>query len=497
MDKGPSDSDFVDPSSAFPADFAWGVATSSHQVEGGNSNNQWAAWEKRGRIKSKDCVGRACDWWRGAERDFDLARSLGVNALRLSVEWSRIEPEEGQWDDTALARYRQMLRALRERGMRPFVTLHHFTNPQWFEAKGAFAAAESVALFQRFTQRVVAALGEFCHDWATFNEPNVYTSLGYFLGEFPPGKKGRFLEAAQVTRNLCLAHAAAYRTIHSLQVDANVGWAQHYVVFKPRRMESALDRWLCGFIDRHFNDNFAEGIRSGRAPFPLSKFGYRLEDVKGTCDFVGINYYSRLRVGFQSKSPRTLFLQVSVPPHKPQGDSGIEVPYGEVYPEGLRRAVEHFAEFKKPVYILENGVPDREDRIRPWVIESIVGQMRGLLAEGVDLRGYFHWTLADNFEWNEGWHLRFGLFELDPVAQTRTPRPSAQLYARVIRESMGYGAMAEPFTTADASKNGSHRHSAEHQSANQQSPNGRGDQKDAGLEPSSGATAKNESGSGK
>jgi beta-glucosidase len=452
MDTGPRS-----PISVFPADFVWGVATSSHQVEGENANNQWAEWERNGRIKSKDCAGFACDWWRNAEKDFDLAQSLGVNALRLSVEWSRIEPTEGQWDERALARYRQMLAGLHQRRIRPFVTLHHFTNPQWFEAKKGFANPESVRLFQRFTQRVVGALGDLCHDWATFNEPNVYISLGYFLGEFPPGKKGRVMEAAQVTRNLCLAHAAAYHTIHSLQQDANVGWAQHYVVFKPRRPDSAVDRWLCGFIQRRFNDNFAEGIQSGRAPFPLNKFGQGLPEVKGTCDFVGINYYSRLRVGFERRSPRTLFLQISVPPHKPQGDSGIEVPYGEVYPQGLRQAVEHFAGFKKPVYILENGVPDREDRIRPWAIESIVSQMRDLLAEGIDLRGYFHWTLADNFEWNEGWHLRFGLYELDPATQVRKPRPSAQVYERVIRQSRLEGTDESwPSETAVVNGNGSH-----------------------------------------
>lgn len=444
--------------SSFPHDFAWGVATSSHQVEGGNLNNQWAAWEHLGRIKSRDHAGFACDWWRNAEKDFDLAQSLGMNALRLSVEWSRVEPSEGQWDKSALARYRQMLKALHERGLRPFVTLHHFTNPQWFEAKRGFANAESVGLFQRFTQRVIGVLGDLCQDWATFNEPNVYVSLGYFLGEFPPGKKGRVLEAAQVTKNLCLAHAAAYRTIHSLQKDANVGWAQHYVVFKPRRPDSMMDRWLCGFIQRRFNDNFAEGIESGRPPFPLNRLGQTLPDVKGTCDFVGINYYSRLRVGFELRSPKTLFVQISVPPHKPQGDSGIEVPYGEVYPEGLRQAVEHFAGFKKPIYILENGVPDREDRIRPWAIEAIIGQMRSLLAEGIDLRGYFHWTLADNFEWNEGWHLRFGLFALDPATQIRKPRSSAKVYERLIRESMQNELTVEALRpeAAGTNKNSSH-----------------------------------------
>jgi beta-glucosidase len=150
---------------------------------------------------------------------------------------------------------------------------------------------------------------------------------------------------------------------------------------------------------------------------------------------VGFNYYSRLRAGLALDSPRTLFFQLTVPPHKPQGDSGVEIPYGEAYPKGLRRDAERFAAFNKPIYILENGVPDRDDRIRPWLMKSAVKQMRKLLADGVDLRGYFHWSLTDNFEWNEGWHLRFGLIELDPETQARTPRPSAQIYADIIRKS--------------------------------------------------------------
>ena len=420
--------------SVFPADFAWGVATSAHQVEGQNFNNQWHAWECNGRIKSRDRVGLACDWWRNAEQDFDRARSLGINALRLSVEWSRIEPSPGQWDKAALARYREILKALHDRGIRPFVTLHHFTNPLWFEAKGAFLAPESVAIFQRFTQRVMSSLGELCSDWTTFNEPNVYSALGYFLGEFPPGKKGSFIQAARVTANLCRAHAAAYRTIHSLQANANVGWAQHFVAFKPARPESAIDRWICDFIDRRFNNNFAETIQSGRSPFPLNRFGGgSLERVKDTCDYIGINYYSRLRAGFAPRSPKTAFFQLTVPPHKPQGDHGIEIPYGEAYPDGLRHAVERFAPLKKPIYILENGVPDRDDRIRPWVLQSSIDQVRSLLADGVDIHGYFHWTLTDNFEWNEGWHLRFGLIELDPNTQARRLRPSAQVYSELIQ----------------------------------------------------------------
>jgi beta-glucosidase len=417
----------------FPPDFAWGVATSAHQVEGATTNNQWHVWECNGRIKSGDRVGLGCDWWRNAEGDFDLAKSLGINALRLSVEWSRIEPSPDNWDQSALDRYREMLKGLRDRGIRPFVTLHHFTNPLWFEAKGGFAAAESAALFQRFTRRVVAALADLCSDWTTFNEPNVYAALGYFLGEFPPGNKGSFLQAAKVTANLCRAHAAAYHTIHSLQSNANVGWAQHFVVFKPARPDSAADRWICGFIDRRFNDNFAETIKTGQAPFPFNHFGQHVKEAQGTCDYIGINYYSRLRAGVAFHSPKTLFFQLTVPPHKPQGDHGIEIPYGEAYPEGLRKAVERFTAFNKPIYILENGVPDRSDRIRPWVLQSSVEQIQAMLAEGIDLRGYFHWTLTDNFEWNEGWHLRFGLIELDPRTQARKPRPSAQVYSELIQ----------------------------------------------------------------
>src|SRR5260370_42472030 len=158
-----------------------------------------------------------------------------------------------------------MLQGLRSRGIRPFVTIHHFTNPLWFEAKGAFASPESVRLFERFARRVVEYFGDLCDIWTTFNEPNVYAGLGYFLGEFPPGKRGRFIQAARVTRNLCLAHATAYHTIHSLQANARVGWAQHYVVFKPRRPQSAIDRWLSACIDRRFNVSFAASILAAQS----------------------------------------------------------------------------------------------------------------------------------------------------------------------------------------------------------------------------------------
>src|SRR5579884_3325495 len=220
----------------FPKGFLWGVSTASYQVEGGNDNCQWARWESAGRIRSAgDRSGFACDCWRNAEADFDLARAMHLNALRLSVEWSRIEPRPGEWNDSALDRYRAMLAALHERGLRPFVCLHHFTNPIWFEEEGGFANARCVQRFGRFANHVVERLGGLCSDWVTFNEPNVYAMLGYLLGEFPPGERAKFAKTHRVLANMARAHATAYRVIHQAQPAARVGWTHNYMVFQPVR----------------------------------------------------------------------------------------------------------------------------------------------------------------------------------------------------------------------------------------------------------------------
>jgi beta-glucosidase len=419
----------------FPADFLWGVSTAAHQVEGGNDNNQWSAWETAGRIKSGDRCGRACDWWSDAERDFDLAREIGVNSLRLSVEWSRIEPDEGRWDPAAIQRYQEMLQALHDRGIQPMICLHHFTHPMWFENKGGFLGAEASRLFERFTRHVLHELGDLCQHWVTFNEPNVYGALGHVLGEFPPGSKGQILRAIRVVGAMARAHTAAYRAIHELQPGAQVGWAHNYIVFQPANPDFAPDRWISGLLNELFNESFLQLMEQGRLGFPFNMVGKRDSDSKGMCDFVGLNVYSRFHVAFDLRCASTLFGRVFVPRHVPQGDSGVEGPYGEAYPEAIRVAVRRAASLGKPIYILENGVPDAQDRIRPWLIVKAVQQMHSLIHEGFDLRGYFHWTLTDNFEWSEGWRLRFGLVALDPGSQLRTMRGSGRLYGTIVRSN--------------------------------------------------------------
>ena len=414
----------------FPKGFLWGVSTAAHQVEGDNCN-QWSDWELAGRIRSGDKCGKACDWWENAERDFDIARDLGMQALRLSLEWSRIEPEEGRFDPTALKRYRQMLEGLRQRGIEPIVCLHHFTHPRWFERSGAFLRADAPQLFERFTREVAKAVGDLCRFWVTFNEPNVYAACGYVLGEFPPGHKGQLLNALRVNRIQARAHVLAYRAIHELVPEAKVGWAQHYVVFEP--MPGWGNRWIAALLDRLFNHTFFDLIETGRLGFPFGLLNGRDKEVRGCCDFVGLNVYSRFHVAFNIRNASTFFANIFVPAHVPQGDSGVDRAYGEAYPQAISDAVKGAARLGKPLYIMENGVPDAEDQIRPWLIVSVLRELHGLIAQGYDIRGYLHWTLTDNFEWNEGWRLRFGLVALDPETQHRTMRSSAKLFSEIVR----------------------------------------------------------------
>lgn len=433
----------------FAKDFLWGVSTAAHQVEG-NSQNQWSDWEAAGHIRSGDSCRSACDWWNNAERDFDLMRDMGLNALRFSVDWGRIEPQEGEWDVAALRRYWEMLDGLVQRGICPIICLHHFTHPRWFEQKGAFLSPDAPELFERFTRRVVDALGEHCHRWLTFNEPNVYAAMGYALGEFPPGRRGDIPAAVRVVSAMARSHLRAHRAIHQLQPRAEVGWAHHYVVLEPVRR--GPDRWITAMLNELFNESFLRLMQQGKLPFPLSMLDGNAGAVKGAYDFVGLNVYSRFHVAFDLRNIAQAFARLIVPSDVPQGDSAWDRPYGEAYPLALRHAVERSAALGKPLYILENGVPDAHDRIRPWLIVNALKELHQLVAEGHDIRGYFHWTLADNFEWTEGWHLKFGLVALDPATQERTMRKSGQLYSKIARTNALSAAMIAEYGSLESTQ---------------------------------------------
>src|SRR5574340_1262969 len=239
----------------------------------------------------------------------------------------------------ALHRYREVLQALHDRNIRPVVSLHHFSHPEWFEHEGGFLNPRAPELFEQFVGRAVEGLSDLCRLWITLNEPNVYTSFGYVLGEFPPGRKGQTVAALRALKTMAHAHARAYRRIHALQPEAEVGWAQHYAVLKPARHNSRLDRLAAGTLDRVFNQTFFDAVEHGDFGFPLSVFDGNLGHVKGTCDFVGLNVYSRFNVAFRPRLARQLFADVFVPEDVPQGDRCAEKPYGEAHPEAIRAAV--------------------------------------------------------------------------------------------------------------------------------------------------------------
>ena len=411
----------------FPEGFLWGTATSSHQVEGNNTNNNWWVWEQTpGHIEDGTTSGRACDWWNRAEEDLDRAAALGQNAHRMSVEWSRVEPRPGEWDAAALARYRQIIGHLSQHGMEPMVTLHHFTNPLWLEERGSWENEETIALFDRFVAKVVESLGDLVNLWCTINEPNVYAYMSWADGTWPPGKQDIFT-AFRVMRHLARGHVAAYRTIHRIQPHAQVGIAHHLRPFDPLRPDSALDRLAASLQNRVFNDAVFEGMYSGRLILPLG-WGRVPEagDESEFMDFVGLNYYTHEVVTFDLRLPGELFGRRLV-------RDGIELTlFGEeIYPQGIYRCLKELARYGKPIYVTENGTADHgDDRRRRYMIQHLI-QVQRAIAEGVPVRGFFYWTLVDNFEWARGWSTPFGLIHLDPASGERTPRPSAALYAEI------------------------------------------------------------------
>jgi len=413
----------------FPTDFKWGIATAAHQVEGKNTHNDWWTWEQiDGHIKNGHTSGLACDWWKNAEADFDRAVRMGLNALRLSVEWSRIEPRPGEFDDSALERYSHMLRGLRERGIEPMVTLHHFTNPRWLAEEGGWENPETIKLFARFVHRVVEVLGQQCDLWCTINEPNVYSYLGYLEGIFPPGQSS-LRTATRVVRHLMAGHAAAYREIHTIQPRARVGFAHNMIVFDPANARSPMDRRVARLADRAYNQAILTALTKGRWTLPVG-LGLAWK-LRGTLDWIGLNYYTRDLVAFDPTQRQTLFSRRLHADDAELLDGG----YGEFYPKGLFRCLQRLARLGLPIYVTENGIPDNDDDQRPRYLLTHLHQMWHAIQLCYPVMGYYHWTLVDNFEWAEGWTLRFGLIELDPKSQARTPRRSAELYANIAQSN--------------------------------------------------------------
>jgi beta-glucosidase len=413
----------------FPKGFLWGTATASHQVEGGNTNNNWYKWEQEGHSSGKS--GSASDWWGGRWKDdFDRASETGQNAHRLSVEWSRIQPTPDRWDEEALERYRTMLRGLRDRNILPMVTLHHFTDPLWLSEMGGWETEAVVPLFAKFARKVVEALKEYCSLWCTINEPNGYALNGYLRTNFPPGKSDLKL-AVRVQANLVRAHAAVYRLIHELQPEARVGYALHFRPQEPARPWSPLDRLLRNLKFEGINMAFPSAISNGVLRSPVGRI--QIPEAKGTQDYFGLNYYSVDTVAFDLRNRTELFSRSFYPAGTDLADAGMNSNTPEGFFWAIKWVVKTYPHL--PILVTENGIEDATDRIRPRYLAQHIHAMWRAINFNWPVRGYYHWSLVDNFEWEFGWTQRFGLWAVDPLTQQRTKRPSADLYAAICKEN--------------------------------------------------------------
>ncbi len=424
------------PRARFPDGFLFGAATSATQIEGHCSTSDWAAFARQpGRIKLGDRPDIACDSWHRWREDVALLRDLGLGSYRLSIEWARIEPREAALDHAALDTYRKLLGTLREAGIEPMVTLHHFTLPQWLAERGGLLAEEFVASFAQFARTAIEALGDLCSLWVTINEPNVLAAHAYMLGVWPPAQKSP-LAALRCCYRLLEAHVAAYRELKEAGGDgARVGIAHHLRVVQPARPGSRRDRAAAVAFGTVFNDAFAAAVCEGSMYGGLDRLmngarGFRVAESRGTQDFFGINYYSRDVVRLSARHAGEMFVARGVPRGAEVSDLGWEV-----YPEGLGMVVREWARRSGlPVYVTENGIADASDAARGSFLVRHLAELARAIEGGVDVRGYYHWSLLDNFEWAEGFTPRFGLFAVDYDTRKRTARPSARLYAQIARE---------------------------------------------------------------
>jgi beta-glucosidase len=375
---------------AFPEGFTWGTATAAHQIEGGNTNNDWWAFEH---VPGTDCAepsGDACDSWNRWEEDADLVAGLGLDNYRFSVEWSRIEPAEGEFSTASLEHYKRMCEGLLARGVDPVVTFHHFTTPRWLTAQGGWETKVAVKRFARFCEVVAGALSGVMTRACTLNEPNIVATMGWHAGMFPPGKTNKKL-SRKVADNLAAAHRAAVEAIRGAAPNVPVGLTLSMTDYQllPGG-EKKLDS-----IRRHSEDVFLDATTGD--------------------DFLGVQVYSRMLIGPKGWA--------GYEPGVPVLDMGYEF-YPASLGNCLRRAWEYTGGVL-PLLVTENGIGTVDDEQRIDYVRQALAGVLDAVAEGIDVRGYTYWSLLDNFEWTFGYKPLFGIVSVDRSTFARTPKPSA------------------------------------------------------------------------
>ena len=399
----------------FPENFLWGAATSAYQVEGNNVNADWWPWEKE---TGKEHSRQACRHYEFYEQDFDLAKSLNHNAHRLSIEWSRIEPQEGKFSQSELKHYTDVLLALKARNIEPIVTLHHFTNPIWFSQSGGWEDKESVVRFLRYCEFVTRALAPHVHYWITINEPTVYISHAYIFGVWPPQVKS-FLTARTVQSNLVSAHTKAYSLIHKIYKESNL-----------KTPAISISQFTQAFLPctQNLKNRFAAYLRDTLFNFGILDKISRLK----TMDFIGLNYYSRQLVDLEKWGIWNLLTDTCKNNHHPVKKNSLG---WDIYPQGLYEMLLKLKKYNLPVVITENGICTQDDNLRWEYISAHLKSISLAIEKGIPVTGYLYWSLMDNFEWDKGFDPRFGLIDIDYKTYQRTVRESAQKFSNVCKTS--------------------------------------------------------------
>ncbi len=414
----------------FPEGFFWGAGTSSHQVEG-NIKNDWSDWEpKNAETKMKEAKnknwpdfilknypnplqkenyisGAACDHYHRYEGDFDMAKSLGHNAHKFSIEWSRIEPEEGKFDEKEMEHYAKVIKALKDRGLEPFVVLWHWGNPKWIGKIGAWENKKTVNYYIRYVERFIKypGIGDSVKFWMPLNEFQAYIGYSYLGGVLPPQKKNIW-KANRVLKNLVFAQKKAYVLIHKeIKKDVFVGAAHHAAHHVPYNLKNPLNILFVKLLDYIKKD--------------------RIINMIGSCqDFIGLQVYRHERIKF-SFGGRYGVAKIDNEKLETT-DMGWEI-----YPKGIYHTLKYLKKFNLPVYITENGIADARDVKRNKFIKDYLFWIHKAIREGVDVRSYFYWSLLDNLELAEGFWPRFGLVEMNYRTMERKIRPSALEYKKI------------------------------------------------------------------
>ncbi|MFW9918171.1 MAG: glycoside hydrolase family 1 protein [Candidatus Thorarchaeota archaeon] len=416
----------------FPDGFRWGTASSAHQSEGG-THNDWSEWEKiPGNIKDGKNASVACDHYARFEDDFDLMKEFGHHVHRFSVEWSRIEPVQGRWNEKELGHYRKVVSSLLERGIQPMLTLHHFTIPLWFRDMGSWLNPEAPEIFGIYARKVAEALSDLDIIWNTINEPMVIAAAGYLFGDFPPQEKD-FGKAMTVTQHMLMAHGQAATSVREVYTEQ--GKEQPLIApvlsvsyFMPQNAESPEDIELANYLDDLYNQAWVRGAVTAKVP-DADGNEFRYKQLENSVDFIGMNYYSR-----QVVSSEMDFLAGEAPEKTiAERCDGLD---WEVYPEGYYPLIKSYWEkYQKPLWMTENGIGTTDDSLKRKYIMKHLQQVHRAIQDGIDIRGYLIWTWVTNFEWAEGFGSDFGLVGMEHQTLNRQPRESAFMFKDIIQNN--------------------------------------------------------------